>query len=115
MGPFLLFVGLTGNGVEDSLILTPSMTCVRTWGLTTALGVTPTDGSESEGGGAGVVLGRTPGGTCSGGPLMLGGARLGMGGLTSLVSIGGPLSVGLVTGWIGVTVEVGKGVAVDIW
>jgi len=46
---------------------------------------------------------------------MLGGPRLGMGGLTSLVSMGGPLSVGLVRGCMGATEEVGRGVAVDIW
>jgi len=110
-----VFVGLTGKGVEDSLMMCPSMMCVRTWGLTTALGGTATVGSGSDVGGAGAGLGGGPTGViCRGGPLMLGGPRLGIGGLISLVSMGGPLSVVLVRGWMGATVEVGRGVAVDI-
>ena len=112
----LLLVGLTGKGVEDSLMMCPSMMWVKTWGLTTALGGTATVGSGSDVGGAGAGLGGGPTGViCRGGPLMLGGPRLGIGGLTSLVSMGGPLSVVLVRGWMGATVEVGRGVAVDIW
>ena len=91
----------------------PSMTCVKTWGLTTALGVGVTVGSVSGVGGTGAGnLGAMTGGPELG-PLMLGGPRLGIGGLTSLVSIGGPLSVGLVVACKGATVEVGR--VVESW
>jgi len=100
--PFALrfFEGLTGNGCEDSLIIWPSITWVRTCGLTTHFGVGTSPASPSveavvfvwvlgvvETFDEFVLLGAL---SNEGGLLMLGGPRLGMGGLTSLVRVGGP-------------------------
>ena len=97
---YSLFEGLTGNGCEDSLIIWPSITWVRTCGLTTHFGVGTSPASPSveavvfvwvlgvvETFDEFVLLGAL---SNEGGLLMLGGPRLGMGGLTSLVRVGGP-------------------------
>ena len=46
-------LGLTGKGVEDSLMTCPSMMWVTTWGFTTALGVTVRAGGSRSGSGWG--------------------------------------------------------------
>jgi len=122
--PFALrfFEGLTGNGCEDSLIIWPSITWVRTWGLTTHFGVGTRPASPSV---EVVVLVWVVGvdtfdefvllGALSneGGLLMLGGPRFGMGGLTSLVRVGGPNEFSELA-WMGVggTAVVGMDVKV---